>query len=495
MAGRRPPAADRTRSPGLPVAASTLRQNRGRGRPTDFSRGRRGARARQAAATVSYDVIVLGLGGMGSAAAAQLAARGQRVLGLERFGPAHDRGSSHGGSRIIRQAYFEDPAYVPLLRRSYELCGAAGPRLRQRRAPADRRALPRAAGQRRGPAACARLGSGACRTRCSTPPRCAAGSRRCRRGRDEVGVYEEAAGFVRPEATVAAQLRLAARRGAELRFDEPALAWTATHGGGVRVTTAAGTLRGRRGSWSAPARGRRRCSPTSAFRSSSSGRCSTGSSPTAGSGRSCPSGTRSRSTEAPTASRSTASRRSTARTAARRWRSSGAARPPRRRRSTARCTPDEVAVMARAPAAAAAHPAGPVPARRAVHVHDHARRALRDRAASRARAGDRGLRVLRARLQVRAGGGGDPGRPGDRRSDPPSDRAVRPPAVRRCAARAAQRTRWGSSVGDGGLQVVGGRGSPASCRSRACWNSPSNTAYGGRRRRPAVRPAQLGVPA
>lgn len=68
-----------------------------------------------------YDVIVVGLGGMGSSAAYHLAARGQRVLGLERFGPAHDRGSSHGGSRIIRQSYFEDPAYVPLLLRAYEL--------------------------------------------------------------------------------------------------------------------------------------------------------------------------------------------------------------------------------------------------------------------------------------------------------------------------------------------------------------------------------------
>src|SRR3712207_859447 len=58
---------------------------------------------------------------MGSAAAYHLAARGQRVLGLEQFAPAHDRGSSHGGSRIIRQSYFEDPAYVPLLRRAYEL--------------------------------------------------------------------------------------------------------------------------------------------------------------------------------------------------------------------------------------------------------------------------------------------------------------------------------------------------------------------------------------
>src|SRR5215210_4490784 len=68
-----------------------------------------------------YDVIVAGLGGMGSAAAYRLAARGKRVLGLERHTAAHALGSSHGQSRIIRQAYFEDPAYVPLLLRAYEL--------------------------------------------------------------------------------------------------------------------------------------------------------------------------------------------------------------------------------------------------------------------------------------------------------------------------------------------------------------------------------------
>jgi len=69
----------------------------------------------------AYDVIVAGLGGMGSAAAFHLAARGQRVLGLERFGPAHDRGASHGGSRITRQSYFEGPEYVPLDRKSTRL--------------------------------------------------------------------------------------------------------------------------------------------------------------------------------------------------------------------------------------------------------------------------------------------------------------------------------------------------------------------------------------
>ena len=62
-----------------------------------------------------------GWAGWAASAAYHLAARGQRVLGLERHTPAHALGSSHGGSRITRQSYFEDPAYVPLLLRAYEL--------------------------------------------------------------------------------------------------------------------------------------------------------------------------------------------------------------------------------------------------------------------------------------------------------------------------------------------------------------------------------------
>jgi sarcosine oxidase len=68
-----------------------------------------------------YDVIVLGAGGVGSAALYHLARRGVRVLGLDRFPPGHNRGSSHGRTRVIRQAYFEHPDYVPLLLRAYEL--------------------------------------------------------------------------------------------------------------------------------------------------------------------------------------------------------------------------------------------------------------------------------------------------------------------------------------------------------------------------------------
>lgn len=68
-----------------------------------------------------HDVIVIGVGGMGSAALAALARRGVAACGIERFGVGHDRGSSHGQTRIIRKAYFEHPDYVPLLNRAYEL--------------------------------------------------------------------------------------------------------------------------------------------------------------------------------------------------------------------------------------------------------------------------------------------------------------------------------------------------------------------------------------
>ena len=68
-----------------------------------------------------YDTIVIGIGGMGSAALWQLARRGRRVLGIERFDLGHAMGSSHGLNRIIRLSYFEHPDYVPLLRRAYAL--------------------------------------------------------------------------------------------------------------------------------------------------------------------------------------------------------------------------------------------------------------------------------------------------------------------------------------------------------------------------------------
>jgi sarcosine oxidase len=69
----------------------------------------------------AFDVIVVGTGAMGAAACWQLARRGQKVLGLDRYDIPNAMGSSHGVNRIIRLAYFEHSSYVPILRRAYEL--------------------------------------------------------------------------------------------------------------------------------------------------------------------------------------------------------------------------------------------------------------------------------------------------------------------------------------------------------------------------------------
>ncbi|SFL36875.1 N-methyl-L-tryptophan oxidase [Geodermatophilus ruber] len=187
-----------------------------------------------------YDVIVIGLGGMGSAAAAHLAARGQRVLGLERFGPAHDRGSSHGGSRITRQSYFEDPAYVPLLLRAYELWD-------QLAADSGIDVLTRTGGIFFGPPGSVTVAGSLRASREWGLPHEVLDAAEIRRrfptltpGPDEIGLHETAAGFARPERTVAAHLELAGRRGAELRCFEPVVDWTTTADGGVRVRSVAG---------------------------------------------------------------------------------------------------------------------------------------------------------------------------------------------------------------------------------------------------------------
>jgi sarcosine oxidase len=185
---------------------------------------------------MAYDVVVLGLGGMGSAAAAHLATRGQRVLGLERFGPAHDRGSSHGGSRIIRQAYFEDPAYVPLLQRAYELWERV-----EKDTGTD--LVTRSGGIYLGRPDSALVAGSLASARRWDLPHELLDAREVRRrfptlapADDEVGLFEAVAGFVRPEAAVGAHLAIATRHGAELHFDKPATEWAAT-GDGVQVTT------------------------------------------------------------------------------------------------------------------------------------------------------------------------------------------------------------------------------------------------------------------
>src|SRR3954449_13300274 len=182
---------------------------------------------------------------MGSAAAAHLAARGLRVIGLERFGPAHALGSSHGGSRIIRQSYFEDPAYVPLLLCAYELWERA-----ERDSGAD--LLTITGGLYLGRPHHRTVAGALESARQHDLPHELLDAAEIRRRfptlhpeDGEVALYEEIAGFVRPEASVSAHLELAARAGAELHFEEPVTSWEAD-GGGVRVTTTTGTYEAER---------------------------------------------------------------------------------------------------------------------------------------------------------------------------------------------------------------------------------------------------------
>jgi sarcosine oxidase len=166
-----------------------------------------------------YDVIVVGLGAMGSSAAYHLARRGQRVLGLEQFTPAHDRGSSHGGTRIVRQAYFEKPDYVPLLRRSYqlwdELAAASGQQLLTRCGALM-------IGPRQGAVVAGTLESAA---RWDLPVEVLdPAAMRSRYPQfalpaDHVAVLEANAGFALAEPSVLANLELARRAGADLRFE------------------------------------------------------------------------------------------------------------------------------------------------------------------------------------------------------------------------------------------------------------------------------------
>ncbi len=189
-----------------------------------------------------FDVIVLGCGAMGAAACHHVARRGARVLGIERFQLGHGNGSSHGHSRVIRQAYFEHPDYVPLLRRTYALFEAlereSGERLFLRcgalfggRADSEVVSGSRVASERHG-----------------VPHEIldADGVRRrfpqFRLPDDYVALFEPDAGCVRPEATTLAHARLARAAGGTILEETRVLAWHEDHRG-VQVATDRGTFR------------------------------------------------------------------------------------------------------------------------------------------------------------------------------------------------------------------------------------------------------------
>jgi sarcosine oxidase len=197
------------------------------------------------------NVIVLGLGGMGSAACLHLARRGSKVIGLEQFTAAHTFGSSHGETRVIRKAYFEHPDYVPLLLRAYELWTQlerdCGQRLYHETGilyvcPRDSRLL---------------RGIRESAAKFSIPIQEPAPRKFLDRFRvldGQVTLFEPESGFLEVENCVRAHLRLAEAAGAHLRFNERVLTWSA--GESVKVTTDKATYEADRlvitaGAWSA----------------------------------------------------------------------------------------------------------------------------------------------------------------------------------------------------------------------------------------------------
>ena len=190
-----------------------------------------------------FDTIVLGLGAMGSATAYQLARRGNRVLGIDRFTPPHVHGSTHGDTRITRLGIGEGPQYTPLAMRSHLIW----------------RELERETGRtllttNGGLVLSSRARTSQCHTDNFFANTVAAAEKydiphelldadQVRRrfpqfnvADDESGYFEPSAGFVRPEACVQVQLELAAHHGALLHRGERATAFDATDAG-VTVTT------------------------------------------------------------------------------------------------------------------------------------------------------------------------------------------------------------------------------------------------------------------
>lgn len=174
--------------------------------------------------TAQFDVAVIGLGAMGSAALAHLSARGIKAIGIDAYFPTHAMSSSHGDSRLIRLGYFEDPSYVPLLKRAYENWRALEARLR-----ADILTI---TGVLQIGAPDSKIVSG---TRASCEMHNLAYEELDRKAmaarfpafaldEGEIALLDPQGGYLRPEAAVMGFLKLAVEDGAVLHFGEKVMA-------------------------------------------------------------------------------------------------------------------------------------------------------------------------------------------------------------------------------------------------------------------------------
>lgn len=189
-----------------------------------------------------WDVIVAGLGAAGASAVHALAERGARVLGLDRHAPPHALGSSHGRSRIIREAYFEDPRYVPLVQHAYT-------RWRALEQASGAALLRETGGLMIGPPDGTLVRGALASARQHGLPHELLSVREVmarvpafRLPDHHTAVLEPRAGMLDPERAIAATLAEARRLGAHIATGQPVLAWTAEHHG-VSVTTPAGRHR------------------------------------------------------------------------------------------------------------------------------------------------------------------------------------------------------------------------------------------------------------
>lgn len=190
----------------------------------------------------AFDVAIAGLGVMGAATAFHLARRGAAVIGLDRFSPPHDQGSSHGHSRIIRQATFEHPSYVPLALHAYELWAELG-------RETGRELMRLTGGISLGaPESILIEGASASARRHRLPYETLSADEVRRRfpalrpADEMVGVYEPRAGILFAESCVDAYLEAARRAGAVLEYDEPVVDWRAS-ASGVELRTGRATYR------------------------------------------------------------------------------------------------------------------------------------------------------------------------------------------------------------------------------------------------------------
>jgi len=191
-----------------------------------------------------FDVAVVGLGVIGSAALYELTRRGFRAVGVERYALGHDLGSSHGETRIIRLGYFEHPSYVPLLRRSYELW-------RELEAASGRRLVRTTGIAEIGPSFGKLVTGTLAASREHNLPHEVLDAAECVRRfppfripSDYVAVFQPHGGFIAAEASVEAMIALARTERADIRTGVRVLS-VAPYGSGVRLVTDSGEIEAR----------------------------------------------------------------------------------------------------------------------------------------------------------------------------------------------------------------------------------------------------------